>query len=72
MSRFHVGQQVVLAQDIVEQACGEHPALLLGRAGLLVTIERASAGFDWYVIPSDGGRSDGFAVTDSEITEVPA
>ncbi|WP_137923908.1 hypothetical protein [Cupriavidus sp. 2SB] len=69
---YALGQIVRLTRDIIEDACGEHPSLLLGAKGDLckITIRGTTKpAFDFVVDRIKGGS---FAVRAVEIEDAPA
>ncbi|MCH9735813.1 MAG: hypothetical protein K0U78_14885 [Actinomycetia bacterium] len=55
--KFEEGEFAYLSRRIVEPACGDHPALLLGRFAEKVKLIDYNENTDeWYVEKKDGGK----------------
>lgn len=68
---YALGQIVRLTRDIIEDACGEHPSLLLGGKGDLCKILRPSVTPEFSFVV-EGRRGNEFAVKAAEIEDAPA
>ncbi|PLP96919.1 hypothetical protein [Cupriavidus pauculus] len=69
---YAIGQIVRLTKDIIEDACGEHPALLLGTKGDLCKIAIRGVSKPAFAFAVDRLKGGSFAVKEDEIQDAPA
>lgn len=68
MISFDVGKKVKLLYDVIEHACGDHPALLYAKAGDILVVRKHAPYWDYPIQVSHEDVADKtFGVTADEI-----